>query len=148
MTTAPSNAMLGFGSVFQIVDDNSPDLYVDVSEVTSIKPPSAKLDQIDVTHMQSPGRRREFITGLIDSGEASFEMNFIPGSASDQRLNSLLTLPVGISRRRSCRISFPNGVTWTFDAELTGYDPAIPFDGKMTAAVKFKVTGQPVIGST
>jgi HK97 gp10 family phage protein len=113
-----------------------------------IKPPSAKLDQIDVTHMQSPGRRREFITGLIDSGEASFEMNFIPGSASDQRLNSLLTLPVGISRRRSCRISFPNGVTWTFDAELTGYDPAIPFDGKMTAAVKFKVTGQPVIGST
>jgi hypothetical protein len=135
-----SNAMLGFGSVFQIVDDNSPDLYVDMSEVTSIKPPSAKLDQIDVTHMQSPGRRREFISGLIDGGEASFEMNFIPGSVSDLRLNTLLALPVGASRRRSCRISFPNGVTWTFDAELTGYTPAVPFDVKVTGALVLGTT--------
>src|SRR5262245_24990725 len=128
-----SQAILGYGSVFQIASDSSPDLYVDMAEVTTITPPSATLDQIDVTHMQSPDRRREFISGLIDGGEASFEMNFIPGSTSDDRLLELLNLPVGASRRRSLRISFPNGVTWTFNGELTGYEPAVPFDDKMTA---------------
>ena len=52
-------------------------------------------------------------------------MNFVPGSTSDDRLFELLNLPVGTSRRRACRISFPNGVTWSFNAELTGYDTTV-----------------------
>jgi Lambda phage tail tube protein, TTP len=143
-----SNALLGYGSEFAIVSDASPDLYVPISEILSITPPSAVLDQIDVTHMTSPNRRREFISGLIDGGECSFEMNWIPGSTSDDRLFELLNLGVGISRRRSCRISYPNGVTDTFDAELTGYEPAVPFDDKMTATITFKVTGDVTRGTT
>lgn len=145
---AASQADIGYGSTFEIEDDNSPGTYVQMAEVTSIKPPSATLDQIDVTHMQSPNRRKEFISGMIDGGEASFDMNFVPGSTSDDRLFALLTLPTGQSRRRNIRISFPNGVTWSFAAELTGYEPTIPVDGKMTAAVKFKVSGDLTVGST
>lgn len=143
-----SNALLGYGSTFQIISDSSPDLYVDLAEVKSITPPSADVDQVEVTHMQSPDRYREFISGLIDSGEASFEMNFIPGSTSDDRIFELLNLPVGVSRRRSCRISYPNGVTWTFNAEITGYEPNIPFDDVMTATVTLKVTGGVTAGAT
>lgn len=143
-----SNALLGYGSVFEIEDDNSPGVYVPMLEVSSITPPSADLDQIDVTHMQSPNRRREFISGLIDGGECSFDMNFIPGNASDDRLFQLLTLPVGASRTRNCRVSFPNGVTWSFQAELTKYEPTVPFDDKMTATVTFKVTGDLTVGTT
>jgi predicted secreted protein len=143
-----SNALLGYGSVFEIVSDSSPDLYVPLSEVKSITPPSADVDQVEVTHMQSPNRYREFISGLIDGGEASFEMNFIPGSTSDDRIFELLSLPVGQSRRRSCRISFPNGVTWTFDGEVTGYEPTVPFDDAMTATVTLKVTGGVTVGTT
>jgi predicted secreted protein len=143
-----SNALLGYGSVFEIVSDSSPDLYVPLSEVKSITPPSADVDQVEVTHMQSPNRYREFISGLIDGGEASFEMNFIPGSPSDDRIFELLGLPVGQSRRRSCRISFPNGVTWTFDGEVTGYEPTVPFDDAMTATVTLKVTGGVTVGTT
>jgi Lambda phage tail tube protein, TTP len=143
-----SNALLGYGSTFQIISDSSPDVYVDLAEITTITPPSATLDQIDVTHMQSPNRTREFISGLIDGGEASFDMNFIPGSTSDDRLFELLNLPVGATRRRACRISFPNGVTWSFDAELIGYEPTVPFDDKMTATVRFKTTGTLTVGST
>jgi hypothetical protein len=145
MTT---NADLGYGSVFEIEDDNSPGVYVAMAEVTSITPPSASLDQIDVTHMQSPNRRREFISGLNDSGEASFDMNFVPGSTSDDRLFALLNLPVGQTRRRNLRISYPNGVTWSFVGELTGYEPTIPVDDKMTATVTFKVTGDISVGVT
>src|SRR5262245_30739691 len=143
-----SKAMLGYGSVFEIVSDSSPDLYVPIAEVKSITPPSADVDQVEVTHMQSPDRYREFISGLIDGGEASFEMNFIPGNASDIRIFELLNLPVGVSRRRSCRISFPNGRTWNFNGEVTGYEPSVPFDDAMTATVTFKVTGGITAGTT
>lgn len=145
---AESNAQLGYGSVFQIQTENSPDNYVDLAEIFNITPPSSTLDQIDVTHMTSPNRRREFISGLNDSGEASLEMNFVPGSTSDDRLFELINLPTGQSRRRNCRISFPNGVTWSFAAELTGYEPAVPVDDRMTATVTFKVTGDVTVGST
>jgi predicted secreted protein len=143
-----STALLGYGSVFQIVSDSSPDLYVELAEIKSITPPSISVDQVEVTHMQSPNRYREFISGLLDGGEASFEMNFIPGSTSDDRLFELLNLPTGVSRRRACRISYPNGVTWSFEAEVTGYEPDIPFDDAMTATVTLKVSGTITPGAT
>jgi hypothetical protein len=143
-----SGALLGYGSVFEVVDENSPDLYVAMAEVTNIKPPSAKIAQIDVTHMLSPGRYREFIDGLIDSGDCKFDINFIPGNATDQRLFALLALPTGTVHARSCRISFPNGRTWTFLGTLINYEPDLPTDGKMKASVTFKVTGPITAGST
>lgn len=145
---ADSQAALGYGSVFQISDANSPDLFTDVAEITSIKPPAYKADQIDVTHMQSPNRSREFISGLNDLGECSFDINFVPGGATDDMLFALMSLPVTSFRRRNLRISFPNGVTWSFAGELTAYEPSIPVEGKMSASVKFKVSGQYSVGAT
>jgi predicted secreted protein len=145
---AVSQAMLGYGSVFQIQTENSPDVFVDMAEVISITPPTFKLDQIDVTHMQSPGRIREFISGLNNPGEVSFDMNFVPGSTSDDRLFELMNLPTGTSSARICRVSYPNGNTWTFLASITGYEPKVPVDDKMTATVTFKVSGVITVGLT
>ncbi|WP_199925140.1 phage tail tube protein [Neorhizobium sp. SOG26] len=64
-------------------------------------------DCIDTTHMQSPGRRREYIAGLIDNGEASFEINYIPGSDTDILLRTLMDSGETVQHR----ITFPNGVT-------------------------------------
>lgn len=136
-----SDAILGFGSKFQIETDASPQAFVDLGEVFNITPPSSNVDQIDVTHMQSPGRRREFIDGLIDPGECSFEMNYIPGSAADLALLDILDTPVGESRKRVCRIVYPNGFQDTFEANLQTYEPNVPTEEKMTATVTFKVTG-------
>lgn len=138
---APSAAMLGYGSRFLIESQDSPNQFYDLGEVFNITPPSATVDQIDVTHMQSPDRRREFIDGLIDGGEVSFEMNYIPGSTADDTLNAILDTAVGLSRTRTCRIIYPNSVVHTFDANLMTYEPSVPTDDKMTATVTFRVTG-------
>jgi hypothetical protein len=99
---------------------------------------------VDATHMQSPNGDREFIIGLNDPGEASFEMNFIPGSAADLKIQSI---KAGRARVK-CRITFPNGVTWTFSGLLMTYEPAVPTDDKMTASVSWKVSGSTVTGAT
>lgn len=134
---AETAAMIGYGSKFQLGNGATPtETFADLAEVSNITPPSVAADVVDATHMQSPNRTREFIDGLIDPGECSFEMNFIPGSAADDAIQAW-KLAGG---RKTCRIVFPNDVTWTFSGILQGYEPAVPTDDKMTATVTIKVT--------
>jgi hypothetical protein len=139
---AVSEAMLGYGSRFLVASKDSPDFtYIDMGEIFNITPPSSDVEQVDVTHNQSPDRRREFIDGLIGPGEVSFDMNYIPGSVSDLLLNEILDTPVGEVRKRTCRIIYPNSVIHQFEANLRGYEPSVPTDDKMTATVTWQVTG-------
>ena len=140
---AETEATIGYGSTFEIGNgDGPPETFAVLAEVYDITPPSDSVDVIDATHSQSPNATREFIVGLNDPGECSFEMNFIPGSPADEKVQT-----VRAARERvTCRITFPNDVTWTFTGILTGYEPAVPTDDKMTATVTFKVTGSYVTG--
>jgi hypothetical protein len=134
---AASEAMLGYGSKFSIHDDNSPGVYVEMGEVFNITPPNSQTDDVDVTHNQSPSRKREFIPGLIDPGECSFEMNFIPGSASDVRIRALQIS----GAQKMCEIEFPNAETWEFLASIKGYEISSATEDKMTATVTLRVSG-------
>lgn len=138
MTT---DASIGYGSKFAISTDDGVN-FTDLGEVSNITPPSDSIDVIDATHMQSPNATREFILGLNDPGTASFDMNFVPGSASDDLIQDVRAAREPVK----CKITFPNNVTWTFDGVLTGYEPAVPNEDKMTATVSFKVTGSYVVG--
>ncbi|HMF28186.1 MAG TPA: phage tail tube protein [Candidatus Cybelea sp.] len=143
-----SNALLGYGAVVEVATGTSPDVLQALDELHNIKPPQMKLDQVDVTHMQSPNRTREFITGLRDMGEFSCEGNYVPGSPTDDLLFALMNLPPGTSRHRAIRLSFVSGTTWFFSGELSAYEIAVPFDDKMTFTATFKVSGDLTVGST
>lgn len=134
-----SNASIGYGTFFHISQDAGSS-WIEIAEVYDITPPSSTVDQIDVTHMQSPNRQREFIAGLSDPGSASFEMNFVPGSASDLKIQEIR----GTGEQVLCRITFPNSVTWRFTGQVESYEPAVPTEDKMTASVSFKVSGSTV----
>lgn len=134
-----TQASIGYGSFFHISQDSG-STWVEIAEVFDITPPSSTVDQIDATHMQSPNRTREFIAGLSDPGSASFEMNFVPGSPSDLKIQEIR----GTGEQVLCRITFPNAVTWQFTGQIESYEPAIPTDDRMTASVSFKVSGSTV----
>ena len=133
-----TDASLGYDSSYRIWDSSldTPAL-VDVGEVFNITPPGGTADRVDATHMKSPGRRREYIAGLIDSGEASFEINFVPGSETDQFIRRLLTSGEIVEHQ----IEFPNGVTVTYDASITGYEKTVPLDDRMTATITVAPSG-------
>jgi len=137
-----TDASIGYLSEFRLGDGGSPETFTAVAEVFSITPPSDTVDVVDATHMLSPNRTREFIDGLIDPGEASFEMNFIPGGDGDDAIQAWKAA----GGAKTCQIKYPNGVTWTFTGILTGYEPTVPVDDRMTATVTLKVTGSYVTG--
>jgi len=136
-----TNALLGWGTTFGIESDSTPGVYETMAEVFNVTAPNSQTDQVEATHNESANREREYIAGLVEPGEASFEMNFIPGSVSDTRILALKT--AGTSK--NCRITFPNDVTWDFVALITGYEPATPTDDRMTATVTMKVSGSTVV---
>jgi hypothetical protein len=117
-----------------------------VGQIMDVGPPSPTRDIIDVTSSSSPDMARQFIAGLIDYGEASFEMNWEPGSAADTLLRgiSLERLPRTYQMRWT---QMTPDVTITFAGYLTAYERSSPMDDKMTATVTIKVTGAPTQGT-
>lgn len=130
-----TSAAIGYGSSFGIHNGSA---YVSVSEITNISWPGYSRDAIDATHMQSPDIFREYIAGFMDAGEASIEMNFVPAVADV--IVAAMIAGVGLFQ-----IAHPNGVKLQFSAIVTGYEPGLPLDDKMTATASFKVTGKPTL---
>ncbi|HTN60270.1 MAG TPA: phage tail tube protein [Devosia sp.] len=136
---ADTKAGIGYGSVVELADAATPTAYAYVGEVKSITPPSETTDTVDASHMQSPNKTREFIDGMTDPGEFSFDMNLVPGSTSDR----LLMAAKG--KRKVVRQTFASGHQLIFIGIRSGYEKSVPLDDVMTATVTFKVSGEPTL---
>lgn len=100
-----------------------------VAEIKSISISSEKED-IDVTHMQSPDLRREFIGGLLDPGELTLEVNFDPTQPDPMTLGDDQLV-----------VTWPDSSTWTWpSASANGYDVSAEVGDAMTATVTFKLS--------
>lgn len=148
-----TQARIGFGIHFAIGNGASPEVFTNIAEVTDVTPPSMTKDQIEATHTDSPDGFREFIPGLKDGGECSITMNFLADNVTQNEDPGAGATPPGLlynfineTETRNYKITFPGtGKTWTFRASVIGYQPAAPIDNRMTAVVKFKVAGAPMI---
>lgn len=134
-------ATTGYLATFALETSAGSGIFSPITEVTSITPPSDKIDIIEATHMTSPGGNKEFLIGLNDPGEAGFTFNFIASGSADTTLRAWRAAR-GV---RGCRITYPNGVVWTFQGILTGYQPSLPMNDKMSADVTIKVTGSTTV---
>lgn len=112
-------------------------VFVEIGEVINVTPGEASSDRVEATHMKSPGRRREYIAGLIDSGEASFEINWIPGGPTDILLRELFDSGETVEHK----IVYPAGISCTYEAQITGYSKAVPIDDRMTSTITVSVSG-------
>lgn len=140
MTDEPAD--IGYASQFKVGNGGSPtETFTDFgAKVTSITPPGYSREAIDATHMASPDRYKEFIAGLMDAGEVSMDLNYLP-SAADAFIAALE------AGKKNYQIVMPGDdeVTFTFTAICTAYQPTAPVDGKMTASATFKISGKPTL---
>ena len=135
---------IGYG-VSLLVSDVSPATTPTnaIGTIMSFTPPSPTRDIIDVTSSSSANMAREFVAGLIDYGESSFEMLWDTGSTTDALLRGI-TLERAPRTYRATFSQYSPSRTITFLAYLTGYERSAPMEDKMTATVTLKVTGAPV----
>lgn len=132
------DADLGDGSEFWLAAANGD--MVELAMVTEVPMPQEDIELVEVTHMKSPGRRKEYISGWKDGSEGDVVMNYVPGSPTDV----LIRGAKDAGDRRAYRIVLPTkDGTW----EITGfvivraYLPNNPLGDRRTATMTVKFTG-------
>ncbi len=141
-----SEARLGKGFLVQRGDGGSPENFTTVAEVLDADGPGLSADSVEATHQESPNYWREFIPGLKDGGEISFDVNHDPDNATHDATTGIVA---DFNNRtvRNWRVAFPSpsSKTWTFPAFVTGFEPSNPVADRSTASVTLKVTGEPTL---
>lgn len=134
-----SAAMIGYGTTVHVETSAGSGTYTKLGEVTSVTPPNESVDEVEVTHMESPNRYKEYVQGLIDPGDISVEINYIPGDATDDFIVAWRTS----GETRNMKFTYPNAAGVTFPAFVKGYQPSIGGpSGKMSATLTCKVAGE------
>ncbi len=139
-------AIDAYGTLLQSGDGQAPETFTTIAEVTEIGGPSLVLDPLDVTSHESPGAFREFVGGLLDGGEVTFTINYVPTAGTHDGTTGLVADMVARTVR-NYQLIFPDvGLTqWDFSALVTAFEPAEPVDDRLSAEVTLKVTGQPTL---
>jgi predicted secreted protein len=130
---------IGIGAQFWL--DSAGDVLTQLSEILSVALPNSQVADVEATHMASPNRRREYVAGLIDDGEGTVEMNYVPGSDTDILLRAALA--DGETRDYKVVLPVADGSTWevTGDCIVKGYERNAPIDDRMTATLTIRFTG-------
>ena len=136
---AATQGTSGFGTLIAYLNDASPPTYTKVDEIYQVGGPGQSAEEIEMTHMESPGNRREFIQSFIDGGELAFSINFLPTNASHVQLTADQTARTV----RTWKVQWPDAsdTTWSFDGFVKSFEPDAPIDGRLSAAVVIRVTG-------
>lgn len=117
-----------------------PVVYTTVAGVKDFPFPNTESDLLEVTDHDSPQGRKEYIGGLIDSGEITFEVTYNPASTSHQVLFQDVQDRQPVPFRIQPVGAFA-GYDWTFEALVRKFQPKAPVNGVYTADVTLKPTG-------
>lgn len=138
------DALAARGTLLKLHDGVS--TYNPLAKVINIAGPTLSLDTEDATDHDSPGGWEEVVATILRSGEVTFDIHLLPASATHGAATGLVKV-LKDRLKRSFQLVFPDTAvtTWTFDAFVTAFAPAAPHEGKLTASVTLKVTGQPTL---
>lgn len=142
-----TGALAAKGTLLKIGDGATPtEVFTTIAEVVNITGPGLSMDPLDVTSHSSTAGWKEFIGGLLDAGEVSFEINYIPTDATHDATAGLIN-DMENRTKRNFEVIFPDSgnTKWTIAALVTGFEPGAPVDGKLTASVSLKLSGQPTL---
>lgn len=134
---------IGYGTIVRVGrDDGAGNItFTQLLGIDDIDLPSAQADEIEVTHMQSPNNTKEFIGGLIDNGEVSIGMHYVPGSDVDVLLQAIA------DTRETIQLEFTvanGGTAETYAAFLKQYQRHAPVKDAMKADATFRISGKVV----
>ncbi len=92
------------------------------------------------------GGWREYIGTLLTGGEVSFDLNFIPTSATQSYSSGLIEDMVSRTKRNFNLVFSDTGATtWAFTALVTGFKPSAAVEDELAAEVTLQITGAPTL---
>lgn len=142
-----TGAIFAQGTLLKLGDAATPtEGFTTIAEVTDLGGPSLALETADATSHDSTGGWREKIGALLNGGEVTFSINYIPTNATHDNTTGLIK-DMRSRTLRNFQLVFPDSgsTTWSFAALLTAFEPGEPIDEKLTADVTLEISGQPTL---
>lgn len=141
-----SSAKSSFGTLLKIGDGGGSEVFTTIAEVKDIAGPELGANTADITNHSSTGGWEEKLSTILKGGAVKFDLNWIPTTATHNATAGLIN-DLENRTRRNFQMVFPDGSssTWAFAALVTGFSPAAPVDGALTASVTLDITGQPTL---
>ena len=141
-----SEARIGWGTGFMLA--TGPGVLTELDEVTDVSLPEETADDVEVTHFKSPNRRKEYRGGLIEPGEGSITLNYIPGSPTDLLISG--AHQAGTPRAFACDLPDAEGEP---EYRISGFlivksrSRAIPIGDRLQMTVGVRFTGASTEGA-
>lgn len=139
-----SSALAAKGTLLKVGDGAGSETFTTIAEVLSIGGPSISQEALDVTNHSSTSGWKEYVGGLNDGGEVTFEVNYLPTNATHNATAGVLN---DLENRtlRNFQLVFPGSTTWSFAALVTKFEPSAPVDGVLRASISLKLSGVPTL---
>ena len=125
------------GVVLKRGNDDSPLTYTAVGEITSFDGPGGSAGEIDVTSLESTAK--EFLIGLPDEGEFSFEANLVPSNAAQAGLRA--DRAAGTLQDFQLLLTDAGPTTLSFTAYVKEFKIKGGVDDKISVAITLRITG-------
>lgn len=138
-------AVAAINTYLQLGDGMSPEGYTTLANVASITGPGLAANVVDVTSHSNANPWRQKITTLLDPGDVSFDLYFVPNDTGHKALLALFTSRSG-GVASPFALSFPTTASrtvWTFNGWVSKFSTTEPVDNVIKAAVTITITGPP-----
>lgn len=121
---------------------NGAELY-ELVQVVSFGLPNFETEDVEVTHLKSPNRIRQFIDGLKTGGSVDIVINYRPGSDTD----TLIRAAKAAGDSREIKFGIPENGVVVYEVEtmatVKAYDRGeVSADGKMEATVTVRIDAE------
>lgn len=141
-----SSAVHAYGTLLKAGDGASPETFTTIAEVRNGPGLGFSVDDIEVTNHDSTNAWKEFIPGLLDAGEVSFSINFLPTNATHSASAGILNdMQDRTVRNFQLVMSDGSSATWNFTGYYKGFNANFPPESQIEAEVTIKVTGEPTL---
>lgn len=132
-------AMSSQGAYIETSDDGSPAQWTELAHVTNIGGPRETSEELDVTHLRSPGAYREFIQSFKDGGELPLTLNFLPSNSTQNAYRADFEADPQPVRTR--RITWPDGSTDSFRCFVKSVGRSAQVGQKLVLELTLRVSG-------
>lgn len=143
---AETQAILGFGTQWQLGDGAPVESFTNIAEPHNINGVGSTYAIHDATHQQSPDFYKEYIPGLKDDDEFSVDCGYIPADATHDAVTGLWAVHNNRIRANMKIIwPFTPAQTLSFRALVTKLNVDAPLENLLMLKANVKPTGPMVL---
>src|SRR5579859_5320025 len=133
------------GSTFTAIFNNNHGANINIAlavpllEVIKIGGPGMKADMKEATNMSSPNTYKEFIAGLREGGDVTFEGNYIPKESTSSQSNLRTDFEGGVLSYWALALPAAGSGIFMFQGYCSALTPAYPLDDRITVTGTLKI---------